>query len=105
MALTSALIYMNYQKALRQAQRLDSLAAELRNLANHNLDSTLTNVHRAWSGDSASLFLQKGVKAKEDMLKTAKSLQNTANAIRRAAQIVRAADLRALEIARRMGGR
>ncbi len=99
MILSSAVIRMNYNKAVQQANRLDDLARQLMNLANHNLDGTLSNINRAWDGESANLFLQKGLKAKDDMIKTARSIQNTANAIRKAAEIVRQSDMRAREIA------
>lgn len=104
MALSQTVIRMNYAKAIYQANRLEDLARQLRNIAQLNLDSTLNNVNRVWSGEAASVFLSKGVKAKEDMLKTANSIDNTAKAIRRAAEVVRAADIRAMEIARRMSG-
>ena len=104
MALSQAVIRMNYQKAISQANRLEDLARQLRNLAQHNLDGTLTNINRAWSGEAANVFLSKGVKAKDDMIRTANSIDNTARAIRRAAEVVRAADLRAMEIARRASG-
>ena len=45
------------------------------------------------------MFLQKGNKAKSDLLQSAKQLQNTANAIRRAARNLRNAEIRAKQIA------
>lgn len=94
-----ATINFNYRKAINQANRLEDLADELKRIANRDVDGALDQVARSWKGDSSQLFLQKGDKAKNDLLRSASQLQNTANAIRRAAENVRRAEIRAKQIA------
>lgn len=94
-----ATINFNYRKAINQANRLEDLADELKRIANRDVDGALDQVARSWKGDSSRLFLQKGDKAKSDLLRSASQLQNTANAIRRAAENVRRAEIRAKQIA------
>lgn len=101
-------IQFNYRRAISQANQLDDLADELKRLATRNVDSALDNVAASWKGDTSNMFLQKGNKAKEDLIKSARQLSNTAAAIRRAAENVRRAELEAKRIAeimaRRNGG-
>ena len=94
-----ATINFNYQKAMRQAAQLEDLANQLKRIANSDVDSALDQVAGSWKGDSANIFLQKGNKAKNDLIQSAKQLQNTANAIRSAARALRAAEIRAKQIA------
>lgn len=94
-----ATIQLNYQKAIRQANQLEDLANDLRNIANRNVDDALDQVAANWKGDSANMFLQKGNKAKNDLIASAKQLSNTAKAIRKAAENVRRAELEAKRIA------
>lgn len=94
-----ATIQFNYQKAVSQANQLDDLANDLRNIANRNVDGALDQVAANWKGESASLFVQKGNKAKNDLLSSARQLSNTASAIRKAAENVRRAELEAKRIA------
>lgn len=97
--MSEASIRFNYNKALQQAKRLEELSNQLKNLANNNVNSTLSDISTNWKGDSANLFLQKGHKAKDDILKTSKQLADTAVAIRRAAKRMRDAEERARQIA------
>ncbi len=97
-----ATIQFNYRKAVSQANQLENLADELRNLATRNVDAALDQVAANWKGDSSNLFLQKGNKSKDDLIKAAKQLSNTANAIKRAAENVRRSELEAKRIAEMM---
>ena len=94
-----ATINFNYQKAMRQAAQLEDLANQLKRIANSDVDSALDQVAASWKGDSANMFIHKGNKAKNDLLQSAKQLQNTANAIRAAARALRNAEIRAKQIA------
>lgn len=94
-----ATINFNYQKAMRQAAQLEDLANQLKRIANSDVDSALDQVAGSWKGDSANIFLQKGNKAKNDLIQSAKQLQNTANAIKSAARTLRNAEIRAKQIA------
>lgn len=94
-----ATINFNYRKAINQAAKLEDLANDLKRIANRDVEGALDQVAGSWKGDSSRLFLQKGEKAKSDLLRSATQLQNTANAIRKAAENVRRAEIRAKQIA------
>lgn len=100
-----ATINFNYQKAMRQATQLEDLANQLKRIANSDVDSALDQVAASWKGDSANMFIQKGNKAKNDLLQSSKQLQNTANAIRAAARALRNAEIRAKQIAETIAAR
>lgn len=92
-------INFNYNKALSQANKLEALASELRNLAGNDVQETLNNLSNQWSGDSASMYIRKGVALQEDIIQTAKRLSDTAAAIRTAAKRVRFAEITAKKVA------
>lgn len=94
-----ATINFNYRKAISQANQLEDLADDLKRIANRDVDGALDQVAGSWKGDSSQLFLQKGEKAKSDLIRSANQLRNTANAIRKAAENVRRAEIRAKQIA------
>lgn len=92
-------IYINYDKAMGQATRLDDIAKRLSNAADSTMEDILGDVHAAWKSDSASAYLAKGEKVERDMRTTAKNLQNVAAAIRTIATRIRNAELEAWRIA------
>ena len=94
-----AIIQFNYTRAINQARKLEQLADELKSLANSNLESTLSNLSSNWKGESAEAFIAKAQKAKDDMLKNANQLYNTASVVRNSAKNIRDAELHALSIA------
>lgn len=94
-----ATINFNYRVAMNQAAQLEDLANQLKRIATQDVDSALSQVSGSWKGDSAHIFLDKGNKAKSDLVRSANQLQNTANAIRRAARTIRDAEIRAKQIA------
>jgi len=92
-------ILFNYNKALKQADQLDALARQLEGYAKNDMSEALSHVSSNWKGESASQFIAKGNKAKQDIQSSAKQLHNVATAIRKAAETVRRAEERAREIA------
>lgn len=101
-------INMNFNKAKRQADELDRIASELRNLANSDLSETLSELSSGWTGDSANLFIGKGENLKSHILTTANQLQSAANALRQNATAIynaeRKAELIAIERRRASSG-
>lgn len=95
---SEATIQFNYSRAISQARKLEQLADELKNLANSNLESTISNLSSNWSGESAAAFMAKAQKAKEDMLNNATQLYNTASVVRKSAKNIRDAELQALKV-------
>ena len=95
-----AKIYMNYKQAVQQADRLQDQAEQLRRIADNRMGDLMQRVNANWRGESADAYLAKCTAMQEKVDRTARSLTNTANALRRAAQRTYNAELRALEIAR-----
>lgn len=92
-------IYFNYDKAIEQANRLDSVAKRLTTAASVTMVDILSDVHKAWKSDSAPAYIKKGEKVERDMDTTAKNLRGIAQTIRAVAQRIRDAELAAWRIA------
>lgn len=95
---SEATIQFNYNRAISQARKLEQLADELKSLANSNLESTISNLSSNWNGESATAFIAKAQKAKDDMLNNATQLYNTASVVRKSAKNIRDAELQALKV-------
>lgn len=95
---SEATIQFNYNRAISQAKKLEQLADELKSLANSNLESTISNLSSNWKGESATSFIAKAQKAKDDMLNNATQLYNTASVVRESAKNIRDAELQAIRV-------
>lgn len=94
MALSKFVIRMNYNNSIKQAQRLEEAAEDLRRLVRNDLDGSLDSVRSAWTGDNANAFLIKGEQLKEKISKTASGMEQTARAIRTIAKNIYDAEMR-----------
>ena len=92
-------IYFNYNRAVRQAAQLEEISRDLKNAADNDLENILGDISRAWKSDSAPQYISKGQKVKTDIGTTAKTLKETARAIRIIADRIRIAELEAWRIA------
>lgn len=92
-------INFNYERAIRQAERLETLSIRLKNAANDDMKRALNAVRRAWQSGSASAYLRKGEKVEADLQSMAEDLKKTAKKIRAIAEQVRDAELEAGRIA------
>lgn len=92
-------IYFNYNKAIQQAERLDTIARRLKQAADGDMEGILNDVYRVWKSDSAPQYIQKGQKVKTDIVTASKKLNQIASAIRTIARQVRDAELEARRIA------
>ena len=99
MAFSEATIQYNFAQAMRQADELDDLANQLTRLAENNVRNVMSNVQHNWEGESASIFLSKAEKSRNDIMQTARQMRNVASGIRKAARNVRAAEEQARQIA------
>lgn len=95
---TRTTIEMNYNNAMRQARRVESIADNMKRLANQELGGTMQSLAANWRGQEASMYLQKGSQLQEGIRRTANELQSAAQKIRSEAWRIRQADLRALEM-------
>lgn len=98
--LSEVTIQMNFSSAMRQAQQLENLAAELSRLSTNELSASLSAIAGAWKGDSSNLFLQKGNALAGQISDSAQALRNAARDIQSIARRTYNAEMRALELAR-----
>lgn len=94
-------IRMNFAKARKDADKIDQIAASLKTLSKKQLEASMSNLAVAWTGTNSRLFLKKEGKLQGDMVQTARDLNDIADDIRRIAQRVYEAEMRAYEIATR----
>lgn len=99
MALSEYTINLNYSKAMQKASQVRSSGNEL-NSAIESLDSAMNRVNAGWDGENSEQYLKKCNKEKRKLIDTRDDIFQTASAIERIAGEIKAADMRALEIAR-----
>ena len=92
-------VNFNYERAIRQAERLEALSVRLRKAANEDMERVLGAVSRAWQSVSAPAYLRKAEKVEADIQTMAEDLKKTAAKIRTIAEQVRQADMEARRIA------
>ncbi|MBR3525129.1 MAG: hypothetical protein IKO11_04715 [Lachnospiraceae bacterium] len=92
-------IKLNYDKAIRQAERLETIGKEVDTMAQNDYDNTLNGIAGAWSGENAAAYLERAGQLKEKMITTAKNILLVADEIRRKAKRIFDAEMAALEIA------
>ncbi len=96
-------IHLDYNQAMRQADKLDELAAELEQVGGTKLGEALGQVRANWSGENADAFLRKANVLTTQNGKNVKKLRSIASTIRTVATNTYNADLRALRIAQERG--
>ena len=92
-------IKFNFVQAKLQAQRLENIASEMRNMANQNFESAISQLSGGWKGESATLYIRKAENVRNDILKTARDLDAVAGSIRKVAQKVYNAEMEAKRLA------
>lgn len=92
-------IKMDFTRAYQEADRVERIANKLKGLANGKMEQSMMNLSSVWTGTNSRNFLKKEIQLKEDMIKTAKRLNDVAEDIRRIARRVYEAEMRAYEIA------
>lgn len=97
-------IHFDFQNAMDQAKRLDSLADSIDRRAAGKLEDAAQIVHTAWKGDSAARYIRKVQELHGQVRQTARELRDVAEDIRRIARRVYEAEMRALAIAQRRDG-
>ncbi len=92
-------IKMDFKEAKRQADELDDIADNLRNVADRDLEQAMAALNSGWKGDSATLYLNKVNSVKEKTYREVRDLQSIASDIRRTARIIYEAEMEAWRIA------
>lgn len=84
-------IEVDFSRAMNQAEELEEVAKSLTMMARESLVDTMAILRNSFAGDNGALFMKKSdaVSAElfdtaEDLIKTAKSIRETANIIYRA---------------------
>jgi uncharacterized protein YukE len=96
---TRASIEMDFNKARTQANKLDEIANNLKNLSSNDFQGTLQNLSGCWKGSNASAYMNKGTKLQDEINSTAKELHAVASDIRTIAKRIYDAEMAALAIA------
>ena len=92
-------IYFHYDKAIKQAGQMETVAKKLRKAADSTVDDILNDVNSAWKSDSTPQYIKKVQKVEGDILITTGNLDNIAQAVRTIAQRIKEAELEAWRIA------
>ena len=92
-------IEFDFRQAIQRAEELEEIAADMRKLANNDLEGSLQNLSTAWKGESARAYLNKGTRLKEKILKSSNDLKKTASTIRSVAKRTYNAEMAAYRIA------
>ena len=96
---TRASIEMDFQRAIGQANKLESIASRLDGLANNRLKSSMQTLAMGWKSESAVLYMDKGEKLKTKINMSASDLRVCADDIRKEAKRIYDAEMAALELA------
>jgi uncharacterized protein YukE len=82
----------NYDKAIRQAEQIESVAGHMNSLANSTLSSAIGGVKASWEGYTSEIFVRHCEETKGQILEKALDLAHIAERIREAARILREAE-------------
>ena len=93
-------IYMDFQKAKDQANRLRQIASNMNNVADDELGGAVTKIRSDWTGENSEAYVQKADKEKQKINKTAQDLRRVAETIETIAARIMEAELAAIRIAR-----
>lgn len=96
---SKAAIEFDFRQAMNRADELEQVAAEMKRMANNDMQSSLQQLSVAWKGEAASAYLTKGGRLKDKVVKSANDLNKTASTIRSVARRVYNAEMTAYRIA------
>lgn len=92
-------ICFNFTCAVKQAEELENLAAQIKSLSEKELENTVNRMNRAWDGDDAQSYIKKIRNLQSDLGKRAGQIQKGAAALRKAAESTYRAEREAYRIA------
>ncbi|MDR0549155.1 MAG: WXG100 family type VII secretion target [Deltaproteobacteria bacterium] len=95
-------IKFDYNRTMAQAKSLDQIADDMRTKACRKLTEILETAQAAWTGQAADSFIKLFIGFRDDFIKSAKFLSDTANFLRDAAKRLRAADEAAKQASERI---
>jgi WXG100 family type VII secretion target len=89
----------DYNQTVAQAKLLDELANDMQNQACKKMGEVCENIGAAWTGQAAAAYKKYMEGVRDDLLKKAKYLRDTAEFLRNAAKKMQAADTAAKQAA------
>ena len=92
-------IEFDFQQAIKRAEELEGIAADMRKLAGEELETSLQSLSVAWKGEASTAYLSKGTRLRDKILKSANDLVKTAATIRKVAKKTYDAEKKAYQIA------
>ncbi len=100
MALSEQTINFNYGQAMGKAGQLSAAAGALESGAVNDVGTIITAIKRDWTGVNADEYTSKCAAEQENLRQIADDMRATASTMETMAENIKAAELRALEIAR-----
>ena len=94
-------IDVDFNMAMRQAKKLHEISAEMRLLANNDMEGNLQSIASNWKGENASAYLNKGKMIETRISDTSKNLEAAATVIENIAKRIHDTEMRAYEEAQR----
>ena len=88
-------INFDYLLAMRQAAAIETIAGEMRSLANRDLQNTSDALRGSWTGEAADKFLVYCDEVKAQIIQKVEELNTTAATIRSVAMEIKRAEERA----------
>ena len=92
-------IKFNYNQTMNQAKLLDELANDMQNQCCKKMGEICENIEAAWTGQAATTYRKYVSGVRDDLLKKAKYMRDTAEFLRNAAKKMQAADAAAAQAA------
>ena len=94
-------ITFDYGKAIRQAEEVDRIAQDMRQIASRQMDTAAENLRVTWKGKAARQFLANLDRDRFAVMDRARELEELGKQIRSTAQIIREAETQAGMVSRR----
>jgi uncharacterized protein YukE len=98
-------INFNYNQTMAQAKLLDELANDMQNQCCKKLGEINENIEAAWTGEAAVSYRRYVGGVRDDLLKKAKYIRDTAEFLRNTAKKMQAADAAAKQASERAGAK
>lgn len=92
----------NYNQTIAQAKALDDLANDVQNQCCKKMGEIGENIDAAWNGEAASAYKRYITGVREDLMKKAKYMRDTAEFLRNTAKKMQAADEAAKQAAQKV---
>jgi uncharacterized protein YukE len=95
-----AIMNFNYNKAIKQAEKIESVADDMQNIANRQFQTAINSISVCWKGDASAAFNRYCVATQTDMRAQSSKLLDLGKRIREVAKILKEAEEKALELQR-----